>query len=114
MQSQAKHAIEGSHPGTTIRLSCGHAASITDPQTISWLSVEGDLSYRCPVCSAERPIVAIGEDATAEPNHVPNEARAAVSNRLVDELERLSSLQTSGALTEAEFQAAKARLLGTQ
>lgn len=114
VQSQAKHAIEGSRHGTTIRLSCGHAASITDPQTISWLSVEGDLSYRCPVCSAERPIVAIGQDATSESNYIPDAARAAGSNQLIDELERLASLYTFGALTEAEFQAAKAQLFDTK
>ena len=65
VQPQAGSAIVG-HEQTMIRLSCGHTTSITDPQTISWLSAGGDLSYRCPTCDTERPIVTVDEDATGE------------------------------------------------
>ena len=78
------------------------------------LSVEGELSYRCPVCGAERAIVATGEvTTTSEPSDLPNEVSAGESGQMIHELERLARLHDSGALTDTEFQAAKARLLGT-
>lgn len=43
-----------------------------------------------------------GQHASSQPS----------SGQLTDELTRLASLHTSGALTDAEFQAAKGRLLG--
>jgi Short C-terminal domain len=98
--------------GTSIRLSCGHGEFITDPRIARWLNVEGDISYRCRTCDADQPIVAIGEDATSEPDSTVGELSRAASSQLTEELERLASLHVSGALTDAEFHAAKARLLG--
>jgi hypothetical protein len=83
-----------------IRLSCGHTASITDPRAASWLTIDGEVTYHCPICGSERAIVATVDNAAAE------------SSQLIDELERLATLHDSGALTDTEFQAAKARLLG--
>lgn len=98
--------------GTSIRLSCGHAEFITDPGIVKWLSVDGDLSYRCRTCDADQPIVAIGEDASLEPASLGDGPSRPTSRQLIDELERLAGLHVSGALTDAEFLAAKARLLG--
>jgi hypothetical protein len=99
---------DGRLPETTIQLSCGHVVLITDPQTIRWLSAEGELSYRCSMCHGERSIVAVGEDAIA----MRADEDAPASRQLLDDLERLRSLHVSGALTDTEFQAAKSRLLG--
>jgi Short C-terminal domain len=98
--------------GTQIRLSCGHGEFITDPRIARWLSVEGDISYHCRTCDTDQPIVAIGEDVTSEPGSPGGELDRAASSQLTDELERVASLHASGALTDAEFHAAKARLLG--
>jgi hypothetical protein len=84
----------------------------TDPRIIRWLSVEGDISYHCQTCNADRAVRAIGGDATPEPVTSGGQPTKSASIRLTDELERLASLRVSGALTDAEFQAAKARLLG--
>jgi hypothetical protein len=54
---------------------------------------------------------ATGESASADGGESPPEARG--SSHLADDLERLASLHASGALTDAEFQAAKIQLLGT-
>jgi Short C-terminal domain len=113
VQSQARPAIEGSDQETTILLSCGHTTLIADPHMVGWLSVEGALSYRCPICDAERAIVTINEDAASESEFVPDETAVGEFSQLIDELERLAALRTSGALTDTEFQTAKARLLGT-
>jgi len=107
-----RSATGGSHPETSIRLSCGHAAFITDPRTVRWLSAEGEKSYHCRICDADRPIVTIGEDAASEPGSPGDELSRPASGQLIDELERLARLHQSKALTDAEFQAAKARLLG--
>lgn len=98
--------------GTSIRLSCGHGEFITDPRIARWLDVEGDISYHCRTCGTDQPIVAVGEDATSEPGSAVSELGRAASSQLADELERMASLHASGALTDAEFHAAKARLLG--
>ncbi len=131
-------------------------AFVSDPRTVRWLSVEGDKSYRCRKCDADRPITAIGDDALREEAadaHPPvletiheltdllaaQEASAAEKSatgdsasaddglssvqgqasgqqptisQLTDELERLASLHASGALTDSEFQAAKATAAG--
>lgn len=97
--------------GTSIRLSCGHGEFITDARIARWLDVDGDISYHCHTCDTDQPIVAVGEDATSEPGSAVGELGRAAS-QLADELERVASLHASGALTDVEFHAAKARLLG--
>lgn len=103
---------EDSGPGTTIRMECGHVLPITDRRTIRWLTAEGELSYHCKECDAERLIVAVGEDTLSEAGQSRDNPHTPPPSRLVDDLERLTNLHASGALTDAEFQAAKSRLLG--
>lgn len=103
---------ENSGPGTTVRMECGHILLITDRRTIRWLTAEGELSYHCKECDAERPIVAVGEDTLSEAGQNQDDPRTIPPSQLVDDLERLTNLHASGALTDAEFQAAKSRLLG--
>jgi hypothetical protein len=62
-------------------------------------------AFQCPEAEKEQPAVPpqnSGQHASSQPS----------SGQLTDELTRLASLHTSGALTDAEFQAAKGRLLG--
>jgi Short C-terminal domain len=108
----ATNTATKSEPETLIRLSCGHTAVIADPRTARWLAVEGDISYHCRTCNADRPVIAIGEDPTAMPSSSGGQLSGRMSGQLADELERLAGLHASGALTDAEFQAAKGRLLG--
>jgi hypothetical protein len=49
---------------------------------------------------------------TIAPTQTEPNGHHMAGNSLVDELERLTRLREAGALTDAEFQAAKARLLG--
>ncbi|CAM3531699.1 SHOCT domain-containing protein [Occultella aeris] len=58
---------------------------------------------------AQAQLNAAAQNAVAQ--QAPASA-APVGGDLVDELQRLASLRDSGALTDAEFDAAKARLLG--
>jgi hypothetical protein len=51
--------------------------------------------------------------ASATPAEADLYEDAATTSQLTADLTRLASLHASGALTDAEFQAAKARLLGT-
>lgn len=108
----ASSAADSRQAETLIRLSCGHAVIITDPRVVRWLSVEGEVSYHCRTCDADVPVVGTGNDASPEPSLPDDDRRRPTSSQLTGELERLASLHASGALTDAEFQAAKARLLG--
>jgi hypothetical protein len=49
----------------------------------------------------------------APPPAAPAPAAAAPSSNLVDEIQRLSTLKNQGILSDEEFTAAKAKLLGT-
>ncbi|MDA8322601.1 MAG: SHOCT domain-containing protein [Actinomycetota bacterium] len=124
-----------------IRLSCGHVSEVRDPRVIGWLSVpDSDLSYRCPTCGIERAvdeitdpagIAAAGITAAQDTRSMLGEIRELTERLAADDpggraeeaaapsagpsvtesLERLAALHSSGALTDAEFQAAKAKLL---
>ena len=124
-----------------IRLSCGHVSEISDPRVVRWLSVpDGDLSYNCATCGIERAvdevidrasIAAAGTAAARDTQAMLQEMRELTERLTLDEpvararesstptaspgvtdsLERLAALHSSGALTDAEFQAAKAKLL---
>jgi hypothetical protein len=111
-RSTANSSAAGTQPQTVIQLSCGHTVIVTDPRTIRWLSAPGDLSYRCRACDADVSIVVVGGELIPEPGSPAHETSKPTSSQLTDELERLTGLYVSGALTDAEFQAAKAQLLG--
>jgi Short C-terminal domain len=95
-----------------IRLECGHAVVITNPRTVEWLSVEGDVSCYCQACDADCLVVAIGGDIPEEPSAPDGQPGFSEPRGMIDELERLARLYGSGALTDEEFRAAKAHLLG--
>jgi len=54
-----------------------------------------------------------GTSPVAQPAAAAAPPAAAPSGGLADELERLATLRDQGTLTDAEFQAQKAKLLGT-
>lgn len=104
-------AVDTEPETTTIRLSCGHTVLITSPRVARWLSIEGDLSYHCPSCDIEAEVIAVGEETLPGPAAAPRTTGRAEPSELSSELERMARLHAAGALTDAEFQAAKARLL---
>ena len=82
------------------------------------MMVAGGLAYeagknRAPQEEEYAPEPAQQEVPPAPPAPAPAAAAAPAANPELDELERLAELHKSGALTDDEFTAAKARVLGT-
>src|ERR1700728_4037985 len=54
-----------------------------------------------------------GQQAPQGPQQAPPPADPAAGDSMLDQLDKLTALHGQGALTDAEFSAAKAKLLGT-
>jgi hypothetical protein len=97
-----------------------HSKLAVDPNadTASWGQVQAGMMQHIVDQAMHRPGTAvfaggqwIGGNSPAQP--AAPAPPAAPSGGLADELERLATLRDQGTLTDAEFQAQKAKLLGT-
>jgi len=101
---------DADRPVTAIGEAALHAeATQTEPPV---LETTHELTERLVAEDSE----SMGSGQSADPGQSSGQTRSnqqPTARQLTDELERLANLHASGALTDAEFQAAKDRLLGT-
>jgi hypothetical protein len=133
----AEQALPDGRENITIGLECGHMAEVSDPRVARWLSVpDGEVSYHCATCGADRAVEKViepeaiaaggaaqdtpaagrplrgGPAADGGPGRDGDHSSPAAGSTVITDLERLAKLHAAGALTQAEFLAAKAKLLG--
>jgi hypothetical protein len=100
-----------------------HSKLAVDPNadTASWGQVQAGMMQHIVDQAMHRPGTSVfaggqwigGNSPVAQPAAAAAPPAAAPSGGLADELERLATLRDQGTLTDAEFQAQKAKLLGT-
>jgi Short C-terminal domain len=100
-----------------------HSKLAVDPtaETASWGQLQAGMQQHMVDQAMHKAGTAVfvggqwigGNSPVAQPASAAAPPPAAPSGGLADELERLATLRDQGALTDAEFQAQKAKLLGT-